>query len=189
MSTRAIEASILETDHQPRLFRSLRLHQMPSPPLDLQNFLPYKLSRLVNDLSAGLLQTYSPAFALNVSQWRMLAAAAQLEPTAVTELTQYSGMDKVTVSRSVREMVERKLLNRVLDKNDRRRATITLTAKGRDIYRQIAPLAIEYENTLLNSLDVSERAVLNQIIDRLLDQAAMLRQSHSRAFSRRAGRP
>jgi DNA-binding MarR family transcriptional regulator len=159
---------------------------MPSQPLDLQNFLPYKLSRLINDLSAGLLRTYSPRFALNVSQWRMLAAAAQLEPTTVTELTQYSGMDKVTVSRSVREMVERKLLTRVLDENDRRRATITLTAEGRDIYQQIAPLAVEYEKHLLGSLEASERAALNQIIDRLLDQAAMLRQSHSRVFPRRA---
>jgi DNA-binding MarR family transcriptional regulator len=160
---------------------------MPLLPLDLQDFLPYKLSRLVNDVSAGLLSTYSPSFALNVSQWRMLAAVAQLAPTTVTELTQYSGMDKVTVSRSVREMVERKLMARVLDDNDRRRASITLTAEGRATYQRIAPLAMEYEKNLLDALEDSEKVALNQLVDRLLDQAAMLRQSHTRMFPRRDG--
>ncbi|MGD9943502.1 MAG: MarR family winged helix-turn-helix transcriptional regulator [Burkholderiaceae bacterium] len=155
---------------------------MKNPALQLQRFLPYKLSRLVNDISIGLLRTYSPRFGLNVSQWRMLAAAAQLEPTSVTELTEYSGMDKVTVSRSVREMVERKLLTRELDESDRRRATIELTPEGRRIYEQIAPAAVDYEEGLLSALDDSERKKLEDMIDRLLDQAAVMRQSTSRVF-------
>ncbi|GAA5236677.1 MarR family transcriptional regulator [Verticiella sediminum] len=150
--------------------------------LCLQNFLPYKISRLDNDLSAGLQRTYSLRFGLNVSQWRMLAAAAQLEPTSVTELTDYSGMDKVTVSRAVRELVDRELLARILNENDRRRATITLTEAGRSLYEQIAPEATAYEQELLSVLDGKELAALHGFLDRLLDQAAVLRQSRSRVF-------
>lgn len=150
--------------------------------LHLQNFLPYKVSRLDNDLSAGLQRTYSLRFGLNVSQWRMLAAAAQLEPTSVTELTDYSGMDKVTVSRSVRELVERDLLARILNENDRRRATITLTEAGRSLYEQISPDAMTYEQELLSVLNASELAALHGFLDKLLDQAALLRQSRSRVF-------
>ncbi|MGD9512342.1 MAG: MarR family winged helix-turn-helix transcriptional regulator [Geminicoccaceae bacterium] len=150
--------------------------------LQLQSFLPYKLSRLTNDLSAGLHGTYAQRFGLNVSQWRMLAAAALLEPTTVTELTDYSGMDKVTVSRSIREMVDRKLLDRVLDVNDRRRAAISLTDAGRAIYAQIAPAATRYEADLLKALSPGEAATLHKILDKLLDRAAMMRQSRTRIF-------
>lgn len=167
---------------------------MKTSTLQLQSFLPYKLSRLVNDMSVGLLRTYSHRFGLNVSQWRMLAAAAQLEPTSVTELTDYSGMDKVTVSRSVREMVDKKLLARELDESDRRRSTITLTEQGQRVYREIAPAAVEFEKNLLSVLKPAERDALQDVIDRLLDQAAVLRQSNSRVFplrprtsTRRAG--
>ncbi len=162
---------------------------MKTSTLKLQKFLPYKLSRLVNDMSAGLLQTYSPGFGLNVSQWRMLAAAAQLEPTSVTELTNYSGMDKVTVSRSVREMVDKKLLVRVLDKHDRRRSTITLSEDGKRIYEQIAPAAVEFEKCLLSVLGEAETAALQDMVDRLLDRATVLRQSHTRAFTPRHRTP
>lgn len=153
--------------------------------LNLQEFLPYKLSRLVNDMSAGLMRSYSQRFGLNISQWRMLAASAQLEPTSATELTEYSGMDKVTVSRSVRELVERRLLSREADATDRRRATIVLTDEGRAIYDEIAPAAVAFENDLLGALKPAERALLSSMVDRLLNQAAVLRQTSSRRFPAR----
>jgi DNA-binding MarR family transcriptional regulator len=150
--------------------------------LQLQNFLPYKISRLDNDLSAGLQRIYSLRFGLNVSQWRILAAAAGLEPTSVTELTDYSGMDKVTVSRSVRELVDREFLTRIPNENDRRRATLTLTEAGRTLYEQIAPDALVYEQELLNVLDPTQLKTLLELLDKLLDQAALLRQTRSRIF-------
>lgn len=153
--------------------------------LELQHFLPYKLSRLLNDVSIGLQRTYTPSFGLNVSQWRMLAAAAQLEPTSVTELTDYSGMDKVTVSRALREMVDKNLMTRTLDENDRRRSTIELTEEGRRIYDEISPGAVEYERDLLKPLSADERKVLEALVDRLLSQAAILRQASSRTFPSR----
>ncbi|WP_165963243.1 MarR family winged helix-turn-helix transcriptional regulator [Pigmentiphaga sp. D-2] len=140
---------------------------------------------MLNDVSIGLQRTYTPSFGLNVSQWRMLAAAAQLEPTSVTELTDYSGMDKVTVSRALREMVEKKLMTRTLDENDRRRSTIELTEEGRRIYDEISPGAVEYERELLKPLSADERKVLEALVDRLLSQAAILRQASSRTFPSR----
>jgi len=157
--------------------------------LNLQYFLPYKLSRLVNDISAELSRTYATNFGLNVSQWRMLAAAAQLEPTSVTELTDYSGMDKVTVSRSVAEMVKRGLLTRTPDSRDSRRAIIALTTEGRDIYVHIAPAAVEFEQSLLSVFDDTEQKQLQEYIDRLLAQLAVLRLSGSYDFDRRKRKP
>lgn len=153
--------------------------------LNLQYFLPYKLSRLVNDISAELSRTYAADYGLNVSQWRMLAAAAQLEPTSATELTDYSGMDKVTVSRSVADMVKRGLLTRTLDPRDNRRAIIALTPEGRDVYMHIAPAVVEIEHALLSVFDDAEQEQLQEFIDRLLSQVAVLRFSGSYNFDRR----
>lgn len=144
------------------------------PDLQLQRFLPYKLSRLLNAVSDGLYRTYAPRFDLNVSQWRMLAAVAQLQPTSVTELTDYSGMDKVTISRAIREMVDRKLVRRELVQRDRRRSMLTLTDEGERIYREIAPAALRFERTLVSALRPDELEQLHSMVDRLIDRIAIM---------------
>ncbi len=154
---------------------------MSADSLDLQTFFPYKLSRLVNELSAGLLRTYASRFSLNVSQWRMLSAAARLAPTTVTELTQYSGMDKVTVSRATKELVDKGLLARVVDDYDRRKATLTLTARGRRTYEQIAPLAIDYQDRVLEVLAQADVIALDRILDSLIESAVAQRRTDVRS--------
>jgi len=142
--------------------------------LRLERFLPYRISRLDNEISNGLARAYGPQFNLNVAQWRMLAAAAHLQPTCVTELTEYSAMDKVTVSRAVADLVERKLFHREVDARDRRRSIITLTPAGEDMYGQIAPQAVAFEDALLESLSAKEIENFTKTLDHLLDRIAVL---------------
>ena len=118
--------------------------------LHLQGFLPYKLSRLDNDVSTGLQRAYSHRFGLNVSQWRMLAAAALLEPTSVTQLTDYSGMDKVTVSRAAQGLSKRRLVERASHDTDGRSHLLALSREGARLYGEIAPLALAYEAALIS---------------------------------------
>ena len=96
------------------------------------------------------------------------------EPLSVAEL-----------GRALREMVEKKLMTRTLDENDRRRSTIELTEEGRRIYDEISPGAVEYERELLKPLSADERKVLEALVDRMLSQAAILRQASSRTFPSR----
>lgn len=48
-----------------------------SPSLDLEHFLPYRLSVLSNRVSAAIAQAYSERFGLGITQWRVMAVVGR----------------------------------------------------------------------------------------------------------------
>ena len=133
----------------------------------LEQFLPYRISRLAERASRSLSQVYAERFAISVPQWRVLATLAEspgLRASAVTGLT---NLDKVKVSRAVAELEERGLLARQRSAADGRAAELRLTARGRRLFARIAPLARAWEQRLLEGLSSAERAELFRLISRL----------------------
>jgi DNA-binding MarR family transcriptional regulator len=52
-------------------------------------------------------------------------------PVRISELTRYRALDNSTISRQVAQLVERGLVDRVVDPDDRRAASVTLSEDGR----------------------------------------------------------
>ena len=76
---------------------------MPSPSqaLELENFLPYRLSILAQIVSESLHDLYAEPFGLTVTQWRVMAALGRFAPLTASDVGQRIVMDKVAVSRAV----------------------------------------------------------------------------------------
>ncbi len=135
--------------------------------LELEQFLPYRLSVLSNRVSQEIARLYADRFALNVTEWRLLAVLGRYPDLSATELAERTAMDKVAVSRAVASLVAEGRLTRKVDGHDRRRARLRLSAKGYRIYDEVAPLALAYEQKLLSSLDAAERSTLDALLSRL----------------------
>src|SRR4249919_4369640 len=135
--------------------------------LELEHFLPYRLSVLSNRISQEIAGLYAERFALNVTEWRLLAVLGRYPDLSATELVERTAMDKVAVSRAVASLVHEGRLTRKVDGSDRRRAKLRLSAKGYRIYDEVAPLALAYQQRLLADLDAGERAQLQALLSRL----------------------
>jgi DNA-binding MarR family transcriptional regulator len=135
--------------------------------LELEHFLPYRLSVLSNRVSQEIARLYADRFALNVTEWRLLAVLGRDPDLSATELAERTAMDKVAVSRAVASLVADGRLTRKVDGLDRRRARLRLSARGYRIYDEVAPLALAYEQKLLATLAPSERATLDDLLSRL----------------------
>ena len=135
--------------------------------LELEHFLPYRLSVLSNRISQEIAGLYAERFALNVTEWRLLAVLGRYPDLSATELAERTAMDKVAVSRAVASLVAEGRLTRKVDGDDRRRARLRLSAKGYRIYDQVAPLAMQYEQRLLAALSGEDRAILDALLSRL----------------------
>jgi DNA-binding MarR family transcriptional regulator len=83
-------------------------------------------------------------------------------------------MDKVQVSRAVTSLVSTKRLTRTEDATDARITRLALTAKGRVIYEEVAPLALHLESLLLSSLSAQERTALQNLMHKLDRQVSLL---------------
>lgn len=143
--------------------------------LELENFLPYRLSVLAQLVSESLHDLYAEPFGLSVTQWRVMAALGRFAPLTATEVGLRIVMDKVAVSRAVAGLMKRDLVERATDREDRRREPLRLTAKGRTMHDQIVPLALKYEADLYAALSPEERSTLNGLCDRLFSHAKLLR--------------
>jgi DNA-binding MarR family transcriptional regulator len=151
--------------------------QAPSHILELENFLPYRLSVLAQLVSESLHDLYAGPFDLAVTEWRVMAALGRFAPLTASEVGQRIVMDKVAVSRAVAGLMKRGLVERTADRADRRRAPLKLSARGRGVHARIVPLALEYEAKLYSALTPEERRQFDALSDRLFIHAQLLRQN------------
>ena len=135
--------------------------------LELERFLPYRLSVLSNRISQDIARLYAERFGLGITQWRILAVLGRYPDLSATQVAERTAMDKVAVSRAVAGLLEAGLLRRRAHGADRRRSVLELSARGYRVYDEVAPLALAYERRLLAALDPADRAALHHLLDKL----------------------
>ncbi|MDI9238685.1 MarR family winged helix-turn-helix transcriptional regulator [Lysobacter sp. LF1] len=135
--------------------------------LDLEHFLPYRLSVLSNRVSSTIARIYTERFQLSITEWRVMAVLGRYPGLSANEVAQRTAMDKVAVSRAVARLLEAGRLERDIHGDDRRRSVLKLSEAGYRIYDEVAPMALAFERRLLDGIDDAERAVLFRLLDRL----------------------
>jgi DNA-binding MarR family transcriptional regulator len=135
--------------------------------LELDRFLPYRLSVLSNRISQAIARIYEQRFGLDVTEWRIMAVLGRYPDLSAGEVAERTAMDKVAISRGVARLLTRGLLTRDTHEGDRRRSVLALSAAGVAVYDQIVPLALEYEQRLLAGLGADERQWLQRLLARL----------------------
>lgn len=133
----------------------------------LENFLPYRLSFLTNIISQKLASLYSKQYNLTPQEWKVMANLMRHPDISAAEVGEKTALDKVAISRAVRGLCDKDMVNRTISDQDRRRSVLNLTEQGKNIYHQIEPLVIDYENHLLEVLDKTERDALDRLMTKL----------------------
>jgi DNA-binding MarR family transcriptional regulator len=136
--------------------------------LDLDRFLPYRLDILAEAVSRALSRLYKDRYSLAVPEWRVLAHLGQYAPITAKAIAGHSRMHKTKVSRAVAELERLGFVRRTDSTDDRREEPLSLTAKGKAAYDDLAPKAADFARHLLDDLSVAERRALESAIDRLL---------------------
>ncbi len=151
-----------------------RLDLAPKARLDLDRFLPYRLSVLSNRVSGAIAKAYSDRFGLSIPEWRIMAVLGGQPGLSARELAERTAMDKVQVSRAVESLVRARRVARTADAQDGRVARLALTAKGRAIYDEVVPLALHLEDVFLSALKPEERRQFDALMGKLARQAHLL---------------
>lgn len=142
--------------------------------LELDEFLPYRLSLLSNTVSAAIASSYVERFKLTIPEWRIMAVLGRFPGITAGTVAKRTAMDKVAVSRALARLQTAGYLRRKGDKTDRRRSLLQLSAAGDRLYQRIAPLAMDFENQLLDSLTERDRRHLDRLLTQLMERAREL---------------
>jgi DNA-binding MarR family transcriptional regulator len=144
------------------------------PGLQLDSYLPYRLSVASNAVSGLIARAYEDRFGLTVPQWRLVCVLAEDGGLTQVQIVVRTVMDKVTVSRAVQGLVKRRLVVRTQNKADGRSQMLNLTAAGRSLYAEIAPMALAYEAALISGLSPEDVMLLKRLLGRLQSAASQL---------------
>src|SRR5690606_36305819 len=135
--------------------------------LELEHFLPYRLSVLSNRISDAIAKEYSRLYSLGVTEWRVMAVLGRWPGLSASQVAQRTAMDKVAVSRAVARLLEAGRLSRTADSGDRRRALLRLSPSGQAIHDEVVPHARGFEERLLDGMPQDEPRLLFGLLDRL----------------------
>jgi DNA-binding MarR family transcriptional regulator len=113
---------------------------------------------------------YMTRHGLNVAAWRILANIARHEPVSQKELGDYTVTDAPKVTRAIATLLRRKYITREVDPNDRRRAVLRMTAKGRTVFEDVGNIITRADQSLLQGLTSEERRALLSALDKMEEQ-------------------
>ena len=142
--------------------------------LKLEEFLPHRLNVCASLVSAALSKVYAERYKIGVPEWRVLVMLGQHGMMTAKAVGVHSHMHKTKVSRAVALLERRKLVTRRANRDDLREAFLSLSPAGREIYDELAPLALDFVRQLMDSLNADDCAALNRAVKKLTDRSAQL---------------
>jgi DNA-binding MarR family transcriptional regulator len=139
--------------------------------LDLDQRTSYRFSIILKRLIDCLAEMNQAKYGLSSNGWRVMSVIGRFAPLAAVEVGNFVSLEPDKVTRTIDALVKRGYVLRRNDKVDRRRISLSLSAKGKRVQEDIEHVrhALEYE--FLSVLDDAELAMLYTILDKLEPQA------------------
>lgn len=135
--------------------------------LDISQFLPYQLVALSTKVSDDFAHVYSQEAGLTQAQWRVLSHVINIQFATAKQICELANMDKSTVSRAIKQLEQKQFLRLNQHPNDKRATVIECTDMGFDLYKQLTPKALEWEQALLENFSEGEKDTLKKLISKL----------------------
>ena len=154
--------------------------------LDLFHFLPFRLNRLAAEVSSALSVEYQAGYGLDIPAWRVLATLGfRNDPCSAQYISHCTRTHKSTISRAVTALIERQLIERVENEEDRREFRLRLSRKGRALYEELFPRLLRKEQEILSCLSAQERKDLGRLLGKI-EQSLELIQTSEEADAKEA---
>jgi DNA-binding MarR family transcriptional regulator len=142
--------------------------------LNLEDFLPYRLSVLSHTISTTIAKAYEAKFGVSIPEWRVIAILGRFPGLSAVEVADRTMLDKVAVSRAVTKLIKNGRVDREFADADRRRSILQLSQEGQQVHDEIAPLALAFEDELLHGISAEDYENFNVILERLLGKARLM---------------
>lgn len=146
---------------------------------DLNSYVPCRLAALTHSIMRSVATVFEDRFGISTPEWKVLAIIADAPSLSAVAVAQLAHMDTVAVSRAVTKLVDRGLVLRALDTEDRRRSVLNLSEEGLELHGQLAPLAAELEAGLLEDLTDEEKQQFEHVIKMLYAKSKVFTDAYS----------
>ena len=136
--------------------------------LDLFKFVPFRLNRLSAEVSQALSSEYQERYKLDIPEWRVLATLGfRNEACTAQYISHCTRTHKSTISRAVMSLMQRHLVERVENADDRREFSLRITDKGKTLYEELIPRLLRKEQGIMACLSAQERKDFARLLGKM----------------------
>lgn len=132
----------------------------------------FKLVRVVNLTARPFQESVGRQHQLTLNEWRVLSLLGADPGLTATQVTELTGMDKMSASRAIAGLSRRRRLQRREDPADQRRSRLYLTSAGKTLCSTVGELAKAREAALFARVKPADLGRLDGILDSLLASVA-----------------
>jgi len=135
----------------------------------MDNFTEFWCFRLAA-LGRKISRQYSASFApygITPTQSFVLFDLLSHDGSSVKDIASRIQLDSPAVTGVIDRLVKEELVKRQEDPSDRRSLQIFLTSRGRELARQLLPIAQEFNRSLQSGLNPDQRQLFGQVLTRL----------------------
>ena len=147
-------------------------------PFDVIDYVPHLIAAIAQFRDSaldGALRRYG----LNVGRYRVLGVLARFGVCTMTELANFTSIDRTTLTRIADHLVASGLAERGTEARDRRQVRLGMTAAGRKLYRKAVLVVLDLNGRLMAGVPEGEgRAaarVLREIVQALAPNETALK--------------
>jgi DNA-binding MarR family transcriptional regulator len=129
-----------------------------------QDHLPYRLlllARMIDRRSARELQKYG----LSLAEWRVLAFVGASGPASASKIGKFGEIDRAEISRAVRRLEERGLIERRPDESHRKRFIISPTPAGEGLFIEVRDERRRFFKGMTEGMSPSDREVMDKSLE------------------------
>jgi DNA-binding MarR family transcriptional regulator len=147
---------------------------------DLFRFVPFRLNRLAAEVSNALSEEYQARYGLDIPEWRVVATLGFRDDACNAQfIAQCTRTHKSTISRAVTALLERELIERVENSDDRRAFELRLSGKGKTLYDELIPRLLSKERDILSCLTAQERTDFARVLDKIEQSLDLVQARHA----------
>ena len=132
-----------------------------------EQFPTYRILSLTSRLNRQAVRILDEACGLRLPEWRCMAMIGRHGRLNLFNISEFAGMDRAQVTRSIQSLVERGHVLTQRDTADRRIVSAKLTRSGRRVYEKTFPIMEQRQLQLLGALSPADRKAFYRIMDNL----------------------
>ena len=131
------------------------------------SFVTFRLAKLQGSLNRQATALLKAKTGLTLVEWRLIQILRMFKNASMHEIADLVLMDKGQLSRKIKVMKAKGLLNRERDTKDRRVQHLKLTKKARELSNKMMPTMEARQQLLLAEVAPEDLTTFYQVVDKL----------------------
>ena len=133
-------------------------------PFDLSDFMPYLLNQAADVTSRAFEATYKAKYGMLRTEWRIVFHLGRYGDMTAKDICERARVHKTKVSRAVHALESKRYLVRTEQTRDRRHETLSLTANGTRVFKDLYVEARRFDAEMMAGFSETEKADLRRIL-------------------------